>query len=183
MKKKVIPLKKIKIYEQERSSTCGPAALRTFLSYFKIFKTEKQLVRLCKTTKAEGTGPNKMIEALEQLSFKTHHGSWASGKKCWKILDHYINKMKLPVIVDWFSTFGHGWDGHYSVVLKLTRDRITLADPEFHSKKERMHDISWRNFLTAWFDFNGDYVKRSDLFARWWLTGYPAPLSKKDKNK
>lgn len=188
MKRKGIPLSNIKIDEQKRTSMCGPAALRIFLSFFKIYKTEEQLTRKCHATVARGTEPHQLVAALEELGFKTYKGINAGGEKSWKMLDHWVNKMKLPVIVDWFSPFDHpakgSWDGHYSVVIRIDRKTITLADPEFKKKRERVVKISRTNFMRVWFDYpswgKNDYPKKNkNIFLRWWLTGYPAPLNSK----
>lgn len=173
--KRVVPLKKLKIVEQKQSSTCGPAALRILLSYFGIDKSEAYLSRLCKTTEKFGTHPKMLVSALRKSGFKTKSGSWGNKKSCWKILSYWINKRELPVIVDWFSQT----DGHYSVVIRLTKTRIWLADPEPRPKKERVRKLHWDDFFRVWFDFEGDYIRQSkDMEVRWWLAAYPVPLSR-----
>lgn len=163
---------RIKTYAQESSSTCGPAALRILLAYFGIEMGEKVLARLCKTTK-KGTKPEMLEYALQKLGFKTKSGNGGKAKDAWKILDYWVNKRNLPVLVDWFSPLGNAWSGHYAVVVALTKDKIMLADPEFGEEKERIYEIAWPNFLIVWFDWKGDYVEDpKDIILRGWLVGW-----------
>ncbi len=172
MKRKMIDLKKITTFEQEASGTCGPAALRILLSYFKIEKNEKELAILCKTD-AEGTRPKKMIAAMRKLGLKAKSGSGGTAEKAWEVLDYWTNQRKLPVLVDWFSATAPNFDGHYSVILGVTKDKVLMADPEFSEEKERIREMSWINFLKSWLDWTGDYIKTpKDIRLRWWAVAY-----------
>ncbi len=175
MDPKVISPKKIKFFEQRQSGMCGPAALRSLLYCHGVKKSEDELARLCHSSPKYGTTPEMMEAALAKLGFRTKTACWQSKEESWNALNHWINEMGLPVLVDWFSKV----DGHYSVVWKLTQQHIWIADPEFHLKKDRARKMAWNDFFRAWFDFYGDYLTRkSDLFARWWLVAFRAPLSR-----
>ncbi|MDP2696395.1 MAG: cysteine peptidase family C39 domain-containing protein [bacterium] len=166
--------------EQRQPGMCGPAALRTLLSFFGVRRSEKYLARLCKATIRRGTHPDNIIAALEKMGFVVKTGTWGSEEYCWKLLNHWINKKGLPVLVDWFTTAGGDsedtGDGHYSVAYKLNRRYIWLADPQFHRRKDRMRKLLWKSFIRVWFDFETDYIqKRTDMNVRWWLVTYPKP--------
>lgn len=172
----MIPVKQLKIVLQKESGLCGPAALRILLSYFNIYKTERLLARLCKTTHRSGTSPQMIIVALKKLGFEVKTGTWGSKERCWRTLNYWINYKNLPVLVDWFSKD----DGHYSVAFRLTKNHIWLADPEPRKKQERTPKIEWNVFMRLWHDFEGDYPRRLKDFdkTRWWAVAIPAPLSK-----
>lgn len=170
----MLNLATIKTYAQKTRFTCGPAALRTVLSCFNIEKDEQSLAKLCGTT-SNGTKPAMLKKALEKLGFQTKVGSGGRAQHAWKTLNYWVNEKKLPVIVDWFSISENGGDGHYSVVLALTKNEITIADPEFDEAKERMRKIPWLNFLRVWFDWKGDYLESpKNLIIRSWLVGFKA---------
>jgi ABC-type bacteriocin/lantibiotic exporter with double-glycine peptidase domain len=168
----MIDLGKITTYEQEKSGTCGPAALRILLSYFGIYKTEAELAKLCAADE-HGTRPENLKLALEKLEFQTQVGWGDTPDKSWATLNHWVNGKKLPVIVNWFTTTEPNWDGHYSVVLDLTKEYIILADPEFSEPERRLRKLAWSNFLKLWLDWPGDYLQKpEDINLRWWLAAY-----------
>lgn len=168
------PMSRVKIFEQKKSGMCGPAALRTLLSRFKHYHSEDYLARMCGSSKTYGTRPQKIVEGLKKLGFKTRFGNWGKRKECWKKLHYWVDIKKIPVLVNWFS----GYDGHYSVVVKITKKSIWLADPEFHCSGDRRRKMRWNDFFRAWFDFYGDYLtKDAKLLVRWWAVGYLEPLS------
>ncbi len=173
--KKMLNESRIKFLEQTRGlGSCGPVSLQIVLAYFGIEKTEQELVALCGTTSKEGTDYEAMIGALEELNLKTQTGSWQSVEESWASLNYWINEKGVPVIVNWFSTFGDNWQGHYSVAYRIDKDFIWLANPEFYTAEERNQKLSWVNFAVAWFDFRGEVMaKPEEVTARWWLVAYP----------
>lgn len=170
-------IKQLRIVEQKRTGMCGPAVLRMLLSYFSIDKSEEYLARLCRSSQKSGTHPKNIAKTLRKLGFQVRVSTWGSKKKCWENLNYWVNKRKLPVLVDWFSETV----GHYSVVIGLNRKHIWLADPEFHEKRKRVRKFRWDDFFLWWFDFEGEYIRRlNDLEVRWRLIAYPAPLMKRN---
>jgi len=143
----------VKPYRQQ-SGYCGPASLKMVLAYFGVNKSERELGRLSGCTSRWGTPGEGLLAAARKLGFEG------------KIIDHadigdlraYVKK-KIPVIVDWFSTD----EGHYSVVVDVTRTHLVLQDPEFGRTRSMTH----ADFKRVWFDFPGDYLKtKSDIRIR-----------------
>lgn len=183
--------KRLKFYEQEGAGMCGPAALRIVLAYFGMEKTEAELVEMCRATSEEGAAPTVLEAVLQNLGFSVQTGVARSKEESWQALNHWVNEVGVPVIVNWFSppadketrqnAIGRGllppsaeWGGHYSVVYRVTPDEIGLADPAFNEESQRQRRLSWDYFCSLWFDFPGDHIQsRDQVLVRWWLAARP----------
>lgn len=143
---------------RQKYGHCGPASLKMLLGFFGVNESHEKLAKLTKATGAAGTSHKNLVSAAEKLGFKVISGENGS----WKLLDDYLNTRKLPVLVDWFSET----DGHYSVALALTKNSISIADPEYG----KVRKLSWKTFNRVWFDFAGDELKhKKDIYLRWYM--------------
>lgn len=124
---------------QEGDSTCGPACLRMILDFFgRTYRgkpySEKKLVELC-NCKYEGTEHADLImgaQAAGASVFVKENGTIDE-------LRHFVLKERLPVLVGWWNgpertvaqvQHDHELDeGHFSVVIHVTRTHVWLADP------------------------------------------------------
>lgn len=140
---------------RQKSGNCGPASLKMVLSYYGVNKTERQLVRLTGCTRKLGVEAEQIVKATRKLGLKASiidNASFADIKK-------YVKKKKIPVIVDWFSID----DGHYSVVVDITKDNIFIIDPELGYVRA----MRLKKFFRVWFDFPGEYIKtKNDIIIR-----------------
>ena len=142
---------------------CGPASLKILLSYYGLHKTEKELGRLCKTTRELGTNAKGIKHAAEKLGFKVKIKTNSSFKD----IETWLKK-DVPVIVDWFTRGRKDYsdsdiaDGHYSVVIGLDDTFIYLQDPELG----KMRKMKKKDFMVVWFDFKGKYIKPNELVIR-----------------
>ena len=144
--------------KQWRPAYCGPAALRILIDFFGIKKSEAELARFCKTTKKHGTHPWDLVSAAGELGLNVRVNEMGD----WELLNSFINKDKLPVLVDWWKVD----DGHYSVICGLDKKFVWIADPA----EGKIIKMDWVKFRRVWFDFEGDVLeKKSDLTLRWWL--------------
>lgn len=144
---------KLKPFEQSRG-LCGPTSLRSVFDYFGIKKTEKEIAKLAGATEEKGTTAHGMLKAARRLGFKAWSKDMAGFADIAKLL-----KRKIPVIVDWF----HNDDGHYSVVVELTKKHVVLMNPRFGT----FDKINRLDFKRIWFDFPGDYLKnKNDIIIR-----------------
>jgi len=145
------------------SSMCGPASLKIVLDYYGVEKSEKELAKLCKVDKNLGVDDKDIKRVAEQLGFKVVIKNNSSFKDIEKWLDK-----KVPVIVDWFTKGRQEYsesetaDGHYSVVAGLDEKYIYLQDPEIGKIRKLKRD----DFMRVWFDFEGSYIKSSELIIR-----------------
>lgn len=139
---------KVKPFEQS-TSMCGPASLKILFSYFGKNYSEKELAKICASTKRDGTNYKGMIRGAKKFGDFV----FTKGKGTVKELEYFVKKEKLPVIINWFDTD----DGHYSVVVDVTKRHIVTVDP-IDGKPERLLDR--KTFPNIWFDFVGKDFKK-----------------------
>jgi ABC-type bacteriocin/lantibiotic exporter with double-glycine peptidase domain len=107
---------------QERTWTCGPAALKIALNILGINKTEKYLASILKTTKLNGTKNSRFIKVAKKYNLEYIMKNNSSFKE--------IKRLKLlgyTVILNYFSKINHA--GHFAVVKHINTRRINLLDP------------------------------------------------------
>ncbi|MBI2278604.1 MAG: C39 family peptidase [Candidatus Brennerbacteria bacterium] len=145
MTRKGVKLLNVKPF-RETSGFCGPASLKMVLAYYGVRKSERALARLAGATRSQGVEAPGLVKAARRLGFIARikdRATLADIKK-------YIRKC-IPVIVDWFSND----DGHYSVVVGITKSTIYLQDPEIG----RVRAMDTKTFKRVWFDFPGDILR------------------------
>jgi len=145
---------KVKAFKQ-RTGFCGPASLKMVLDYFGIRKSERELAKLSGTTLARGVEGKNLLKAAEKLGLKGFIKDFS------KISDikKYVQKKKIPVIIDWFSKD----EGHYSVVVSIDKKNIYLQDPEI----DRIRKLDIETFKRIWFDFPGKFLRsKKDIIIR-----------------
>ena len=151
---------KLKIKKQSHDHDCGPAALFSILSYFKIKDLDyKKLVTMCKTTKNKGTSPDNIVAVAKNFGLK--------AKKNYNMtlqnLKSYTDKNK-PVLVP-IQSWGNYKNkkllisGHYVIVSKIDQNFVYFKDPYYQSKDNRK--MNRDDFLKAWIDkLNGKELKQ-----------------------
>lgn len=146
---------RIKPFKQSKGF-CGPASLKMVLHYWGLNKTERELGELSGCTTECGVEAEGLLRAARKLGFKGRVKDRANIND----LRKYVIDKKMPVIVDWFSTD----EGHYSVVVNITDDKIYMMDPEL----KKIRSLTLDAFKRVWFDFSGKYLspKSSLLFRR-----------------
>lgn len=140
MSKTILPLS-VTPLAQEGDATCGPASLRMILEFLRSRRkrggkrfSEQQLVELC-ACGDEGTEHADLIKGAKAAGasvFVKEHGTIDE-------LRHFVLKERLPVLVGWWNgpertmaeiQADHDVDeGHFSVVMHVTRTHVWLADP------------------------------------------------------
>jgi ABC-type bacteriocin/lantibiotic exporter with double-glycine peptidase domain len=146
--------------ETLNASMCGPASLKIVLNYYEIEKSEKELAKLCRHNKNLGVDDKKIKKAAEKLGFKVK----IKNNSSFKDIERWLDK-DVPVIVNWFTKGRQDYsesevaDGHYSVVIGLDNNSIYLQDPEIG----KIRKLSRDDFMSVWFDFEGECVKPKEL--------------------
>jgi predicted double-glycine peptidase/predicted deacylase len=140
---------------RQRSGYCGPASLKMVLGFLGVKITEKKVAEISGCTKSRGIGAEGLVRAAQKLGFRAKVKDFADLKD----IDEWVNKKKIPVIVDWFAFEG----GHYSVVSGLDKENIYLEDPSLGYRRA----LKLSTFKRLWFDFPNNYLKsRSELIIR-----------------
>lgn len=146
---------------RERPGLCGPYTLAAVLRFHGDRVSLAELMRLCRATRARGTSPRDLAAAARARGFRTRVQEWAEMSNLAAAL-----RRGLPPIVLWFS----GDEGHYSAVVGLDRQSVSLADPELGRVRRLPRDA----FRRVWFDFStSGPEKASRLYARWMLVVEP----------
>lgn len=149
---------KVKSFEQEKTGFCGPASLKMVLDYFGIKKSEGKLAKLSGCTKSKGVEAENLLKAAKELGFKGFIKDFSKIEDIRK----YVLRKKIPIIVDWFSSFFVP-GGHYSVVVDIDKKNIYLQDPEIG----RARVLPIETFKKVWFDFLGKYLRsKNDIIIR-----------------
>ena len=144
-------------------SMFGPASLKMIFDYYGIEKSEEEIAKLAGTTEDLGTDDEGIKKAAESLGFKVE----IKNESSFEDIQDYLSK-KIPVIVNWFTRGRINYDdsqvpdGHYSVVVGLDEEFIYLQDPEIG----KLRKIERDDFMKAWFDFTGEYIKPDELVVR-----------------
>lgn len=161
MKQKMLKLKPFQ--ETLNASMCGPASLKIVLNYYGVEATEKELAKLAGHSSDLGVDDKGLARAAKHLGFKVK----IKNNSGFKDIEKWLDK-KVPVIVNWFTRGRRDYsdsdiaDGHYSVVAGLNNKFIYLQDPEIGKIRKLKKD----DFMRAWFDFRGKYIKPSELIIR-----------------
>jgi len=144
-------------------SYCGPASLKIVLDYYAVEKTEKELAKMAGWNRELGVDDKGIKKAAGKLGFKVK----IKNNSNFKDIERWLNK-GVPLIIDWFTRGRSDYpdsvtaDGHYSVIAGLDDKFIYLQDPEIG----KIRKIKRNDFMKAWFDFKGEYIKPKELVIR-----------------
>lgn len=139
---------------------CGPASLKMIFDYYGLEKSEKEIAKMCGTTKELGTTGEGIQKAAQSLGLKAE----IKDNSTFENIQIWLDR-KVPVIVDWFTKGRIDCpeeevpDGHYSVVVGLDDEYIYLQDPEIG----KLRKIKRRDFMKVWFDFDGMHIDKNNL--------------------
>ena len=144
---------------------CGPCCLRAISKYFDVFpKDEAEFIKICGTSKKDGTHPNQLKKAAEKLGLEARFYTNLSMES----LKGYIDERK-PVIVE-IQAYGNPKkykelkDGHFVIAIGYNdNDRnFYFEDPSLLHVRGYMpyeeFDSRWQEKET-----NGDYFYHDGL--------------------
>jgi ABC-type bacteriocin/lantibiotic exporter with double-glycine peptidase domain len=78
------------------------------LGFFGVKISEKKLAEISGCSRTRGIRADGLVKAARRLGFQARIKDFSDLKD----IDEWVNRKKIPVIVDWFAFEG----GHYSVV-------------------------------------------------------------------
>ena len=106
---------------RQKPGYCGPASLKIVLGFFGVKINGKKNAEISGCSRSRGIRAEGLVRAARKLGFHAKIKDFSDLKD----IKEWVNKKKIPVIVDWFAFKG----GHYSVVSGIDKENIYLEDP------------------------------------------------------
>ncbi len=135
---------------RQTSGFCGPAALKIVLDYLNSSVTEKELARLCQTTKT-GTDPQKMIEAAQKIGLGSYQKENMTIEEVKKII-----RSGSPVIAN-FQLKPQKGEGHYAVMIGYSQNTFVLSDPQ---EEHGYREVKIKDFMKLWYELEDQTVRQ-----------------------
>jgi predicted double-glycine peptidase len=156
------PLLPIPLVSQARPWSCGAAALMAALLYFRVYDdAESILDAQLGVTAEEGTRVDSIVagarryglqaDARVGLTFEDLEQGLSRGDVVIVALQAWATR----AVTDWRKNWE---DGHYVVVVGLSRDRIYVMDP---SVRTGYAYLTRDEFLARWHDYDLDHGHRT----------------------
>jgi len=148
---------KVKVLKQRDSIACGPTCIRMISKYFGLTFGVKKIASVSKYKKRGGLSNIQFVDAIKTLGLKVVIKAGAA----WNDLKKYNNKDSV-IVLSWMLK---GYIGHFSILDKVTKTHIFLADPE----AGRIIKLPKLVFLRLWFDYDELWypLKNIDIQLRW----------------
>ncbi|MBI4128335.1 MAG: C39 family peptidase [Parcubacteria group bacterium] len=159
---KILPIK------QRDDSACGPASIQMVLVYFELPHSFEKIAKISQYKKKDGLWNRDLVKTLQTLDLTVREKTNAT----WTDLARFNTTDKV-IIVSWMK---FGYIGHFSVVEKVSKHYITLADPH-DGKSTKMERMA---FMRLWMDYDDMWYpsKNTDIQLRWMCI-----VSKKEKTR
>ncbi len=129
----------IPYYHQRTYYTCGPAALKMVLAFFKKRVSEERLARQMHTSKQYGTTHHAMVRTAQRAGLYVYVNERATIEEL-----QFLVAWGHPVIVDYVEPSANV--EHYALVTGVTARQIKLQDP-WNGKR---FAVSRVQFLKRW---------------------------------
>ena len=148
---------KITVLKQPNAEACGPTAIKMTADYFKLPMSLKNIEEISLYKKRHGLTNKNLVETFQALNLKTK----TKAQSSWNDLRKFNDKNSV-IIVSWMLK---GYLGHFSVVEKVTKDHIFLADPD----AGKIIKLPRLVFMRLWFDYDDLWYPKTarDIQLRW----------------
>jgi len=148
---KITPLK------QRDESDCGPTSIHMATQYFNLPYSFEQIANISQYKKKDGLSNQDLVETLKKLELVVRQKANATWRD--------LMRSNIPdkvIIVSWMK---FGYMGHFSIVEKVDKDFIELAD-SLEGKIITMEKIL---FMRLWIDYDDMWYpsKNTDIQLRW----------------
>ena len=148
---------KISPIKQHDDSACGPTSIQMILNYFKVPYTFKEIVKVSGYKKKVGLYNKDLVKVIEKFGLSVQekaNSTWAELLR--------LNKPNNVIVVSWMMK---GYIGHFSVVEKVSKNFIELADP-YSGKIIKIGRVI---FMRLWMDYDDIWypIKNTDIQLRW----------------
>jgi ABC-type bacteriocin/lantibiotic exporter with double-glycine peptidase domain len=148
---------KISPIKQRDNSACGPTVVQMVLNYFGVRHSFKEIAAESQYKKKDGLSNTDLVHTLKKFNLDVKEKASAR----WDDLVRY-NTEKNVVVVSWMLD---GYIGHFSVVERVGKSFIKLADPHTGTVI-KMDKIM---FMRLWMDYDDMWYpkKNTDIQLRW----------------
>lgn len=148
---------KIQPIKQKDDSACGPTSIQMTLAYFGLPYSFEEIAKISQYKKRDGLTNKDLVETVRSLDLVVRE----KANSTWADLVRFNTNNKV-IIVSWMK---FGYIGHFSVVEKVSKDSIILADPH-DGKDVKMKKIV---FMRLWMDYDDLWYpsKNTDIQLRW----------------
>ena len=148
---------KISPIKQRDDSACGPTVIQMVLNYFGVRHTFKEIASISEYREKDGLSNADLVRTLKKFNLDVKERANAR----WGNLIRY-NAEKKVIVVSWMLG---GYIGHFSVVEKVGKNFIKLADPHTGTVV-KMDKIM---FMRLWMDYDDMWYpkKNTDIQLRW----------------
>jgi predicted double-glycine peptidase len=164
-------LVRVPLVQQKQDFSCGVAATLLLMRYWCVDAyenaTESDLYEPLKTTRANGTEPEPMVELFRRSGL---HADYRSGNVRVDDLERAVDNGEPP-IVDLQAWSDHGapwrqtWDaGHYVVMVGYDDDRLYFADPS-RATPNGYAFLQRGELDDRWHDLSGEHDTRLEHMA------------------
>lgn len=143
---------------QSTTYSCGAAALQAVLNYYGLYKRERALMDMLKTSEDKGTSPDNIVRVAKELGLQADPRENVTYEDLIKAY-----REGIPVICAiqaWTSAppekrvWTADWeDGHYVIVIGADEQFVYLEDPSLLGTRGI---IPKQEFLDRWHDYTGE---------------------------
>lgn len=138
-------------YKQEQEYTCGPACMRMILASKGINYSEKELEVLMETIPELSLNGGTKCAAFSKVA-KMFNLDYVLGENSnIEMLKKLLNEKAIVVIL-FMQRSNIGDYGHFSIVRKISEDKIYLADPD----EQDNFPMKLSEFLQEWYSESED---------------------------
>lgn len=143
--------------KQNDDIACGPTSIKMVVDYLKLPYSLEEIEKLSQYKKKDGLSNIDLVKTLEKLNVQVVYKANAK----WGDLLR-ASRAGKAIIVSWMMS---GYIGHFSVVDRVEKDFIYLADPH-EGAIVKMDKII---FMRLWMDYDDMWypMKNTDIQLRW----------------
>ena len=145
---------KVPYFKQDNGYSCGPTSLQMVFAFYGERINEDKLTKLLHTKKDSGASHEPLIKIANEEGFYVYVNNESSLQEITEILGKNI-----PVIVHFIEPSSD--EGHYAVIIDITKDKIILNDP-WNGEGFKMNT---GDFIKRWYGHSKDGLNKQWIIA------------------
>lgn len=135
--------------KQEKTYSCGPAAIRNCLIHFNIFVTERAIRKQCNVTDTSGTNEDQLIQGCEYYGFNVTEIETRSIDVFKRKISKGLKQGKVYIA----STEHHN---HWVCILDYKNRKVKIVDSDYRKyvDKSIVQYITFKQLLETAHSYN-----------------------------